>query len=68
MVGFFKIFGMNALFAFVFHVILLKLQYTFKITTSDGSKMALISYIKDYFLGDSVITMRHCSILSVFFL
>ncbi|HAU1296031.1 TPA: DUF1624 domain-containing protein [Legionella pneumophila] len=48
---FFKIFGMNALFAFVFHVILLKLQYTFKITTSDGSKMALISYIKDYFFG-----------------
>lgn len=58
---------MNALFAFVFHVLLLKLQYVFKITTPDGSKMALISYLKDYFLEDLVITMQHCCILSVFF-
>ncbi|HDO8081749.1 TPA: lpg1661 family Dot/Icm T4SS effector, partial [Legionella pneumophila] len=48
---FFKVFGMNALFAFVFHVLLLKLQYAFKITTPDGSKMVLISYLKDYFFG-----------------
>lgn len=48
----FKIFGMNALFAFVFHVLLIKLQYALKITLSDGSRVALISFIKDYFFGE----------------
>lgn len=34
----FKVFGMNALFAFVIHVMLLKLQFAFIFNLSDGSK------------------------------
>ncbi|WP_058481941.1 acyltransferase family protein [Legionella waltersii] len=48
----FKVFGMNAIFAFVFHAILLKLQYAFKVSVSSGKSIYLITYLADYFFGN----------------
>lgn len=43
-----KIFGMNALFAFVFHVLLLKLQFAFYFPLSNGTSGNLKAKITDY--------------------
>ncbi|KGP63589.1 membrane protein [Legionella norrlandica] len=48
---FFKVFGMNALFAFVFHVILIKLQYAFRVTLSNGDVVSSIIFMKNYLFG-----------------
>ncbi len=47
----FKIFGMNALFAFTFHVILLKLQFVFYFTLNDGSKGNMKAMLTEYWFG-----------------
>lgn len=44
----FKIFGMNAIFAFTFHVILLKLQFIFHFILSDGTRGNMKVAITDY--------------------
>ncbi|MFI4962307.1 MAG: acyltransferase family protein [Legionellales bacterium] len=44
----FKVFGMNALFAFIFHVFLLKVQLMFVFTLSNGTQGNLRYYITDY--------------------
>lgn len=41
----FKIFGMNALFAFIFHVLLIKIQLIFKVKTQSGSLVNLKTVI-----------------------
>lgn len=46
-----KIFGMNALFAFVFHVLLLKLQSVFFFPLKDGSADNLRVVIAEYLFG-----------------
>jgi predicted acyltransferase len=46
-----KIFGMNALFVFVFHVILLKIQSMFSLPLRDGTHDNLRVVITDYFFG-----------------
>lgn len=46
-----KIFGMNALFAFTFHVILLKLQFAFYFHLSDGTSGNLKTKITDSLFG-----------------
>jgi predicted acyltransferase len=45
-----KIFGMNALFAFTFHVILLKIQYGFKFHLNNGT-MNMREILNNYLLG-----------------
>lgn len=47
-----KIFGMNALFAFIFHVLLLKIQNLFVFQLKDGSYGNLKVVITDYFFGN----------------
>ncbi len=47
----FKIFGMNALFIFIFHVILLKIQSLFIVSLPDGSQDALRIAISEYLFG-----------------
>lgn len=47
----FKVFGMNALFAFVLHVILLKLQFIFYFPLSNGKNGNLMAKITDYLFG-----------------
>lgn len=49
----FKIFGMNALFIFIFHAILLKIQFMYLVTLPDGTqdnlRVALAQYLFGYF-------------------
>ncbi len=47
----FKIFGMNALFAFIFHVYLLKIQYLFTFTTKNGDMLHMRPAITNYLFG-----------------
>lgn len=47
----FKIFGMNALFIFIFHVLLLKIQSAFTAPLRDGTSDYLRVAIADYFFG-----------------
>ncbi|MFT4059143.1 MAG: heparan-alpha-glucosaminide N-acetyltransferase domain-containing protein [Legionella sp.] len=47
----FKIFGMNALFIFIFHVLLLKLQSAFSLPLQDGSYDYVRVVIADYLFG-----------------
>ncbi|MCW8472090.1 heparan-alpha-glucosaminide N-acetyltransferase domain-containing protein [Fluoribacter gormanii] len=47
----FKIFGMNALFIFIFHVILLKVQSMFVFTLPNGSQDVLRVAISEYLFG-----------------
>ena len=47
----FKVFGMNALFAFVFHALLLKIQFMFFFQLSNGTKDNLRAYLADYLFG-----------------
>lgn len=44
----FKIFGMNALFAFIFHVFLLKVQAMFYLPLADGSTVSLKPWITQH--------------------
>lgn len=46
-----KIFGMNALFAFVFHVLLLKLQFIFILPLKNGGSGNFKAVITDYLFG-----------------
>ncbi|MBI2786092.1 MAG: DUF1624 domain-containing protein [Legionella longbeachae] len=48
----FKILGMNALFIFIFHVILLKIQSFFIITLANGSQDVLRVAIAEYLFGN----------------
>ncbi|MCW8400306.1 heparan-alpha-glucosaminide N-acetyltransferase domain-containing protein [Legionella sp. PATHC038] len=47
----FKIFGMNALFIFIFHVVLLKIQSMFVFHLPDGSQDVLRVVIAEYLFG-----------------
>lgn len=47
----FKIFGMNALLIFIFHVLLLKLQAVFNVTMPDGTSDNLRVAISEYLFG-----------------
>ena len=47
----FKIFGMNALLIFIFHVLLLKLQAIFNVPMPNGSSDNLRVAISEYFFG-----------------
>ncbi|MBL7478898.1 acyltransferase family protein [Legionella bononiensis] len=47
----FKIFGMNALFAFTVHVVLLKLQFVFYFPLNDGSKGNMKAMLTEYWFG-----------------
>lgn len=47
----FKIFGMNAIFAFTFHVLLLKLQFVFYFILKDGSKGNMKAMLTEYCFG-----------------
>lgn len=47
----FKIFGMNALFAFIFHVVLLKLQFIFYLTLQNGHKSHLKDWLTEQLFG-----------------
>jgi predicted acyltransferase len=47
----FKIFGLNALFIFIFHVLLLKVQSMFMLPLSNGVPDVLRVVIADYFFG-----------------
>lgn len=47
----FKIFGMNALFIFIFHVILLKIQFMFVLPLPDGTTDFLRVVIAEYLFG-----------------
>lgn len=46
-----KIFGMNAIFAFVFHVILLKIQFAFYFKLKYGKTGNLKAMLTEYFFG-----------------
>lgn len=48
----FKIFGMNALFIFIFHVLLLKVQSIFNLPISDGTFDNARVAISDYLFGN----------------
>lgn len=62
-----KIFGMNALFAFIFHVLLLKLQFAFYFHLNDGSSGNLKAKITDILFG--MFTNANAALLySLFFL
>lgn len=47
----FKVMGMNALFIFIFHVILLKIQAMFYLPLRDGTSGMLRVFIADYLFG-----------------
>lgn len=47
----FEIFGMNALFIFIFHVMLIKIQSMFVLTLPDGSKDLLRVYLAEHLFG-----------------
>lgn len=47
----FKIFGMNALFAFVFHVVLIKTQFLFYVPLPQGGRGPLRSLVSQYLFG-----------------
>ncbi|QMT60353.1 acyltransferase family protein [Legionella sp. PC997] len=47
----FKIFGMNALFIFIFHVLLLKIQSMFVVTLPNGAHDVLRVAISEYLFG-----------------
>lgn len=47
----FKIFGMNALFAFIFHVILIKLQFFFTLNQEQGAVVNLKKFILNSFFS-----------------
>lgn len=47
----FKIFGMNALFIFIFHVMLLKMQFIFRLPLRDGTSANALTAITDYLFG-----------------
>ncbi len=47
----FKIFGMNALFIFIFHVLLLKMQFIFRLPLPDGNSANAMVVITDYLFG-----------------
>lgn len=50
----FKIFGMNALFAFVVHILLLKAQMYLAIRSSSGELVSLRNVISNFFFGHYV--------------
>ena len=46
-----RILGMNALFIFIFHVLLLKLQHYFIVTLANGGQVNVMVYITDHLFG-----------------
>jgi predicted acyltransferase len=63
----FKVFGMNALFAFIFHVLLIKLQVIFKVKDHSGTVVNVKTFITNS-LFHNFSTYNACLLYSLVFI